>query len=84
MANFLKSLPPSAVYILGGFLLILLIFSIRGSFRKKDKSEDKTQLSFSDLVDSPNLHRIMLWLALSFAMGLIGFVAAGIIRQLVG
>lgn len=57
---------------------------MRGRFRKKDEKKDKAEITFSDIVDSPNVHRTMLWLALSFAMGLAGFIVSGIVRRLIG
>jgi ABC-type Fe3+ transport system permease subunit len=81
MENFLQSLPSAAKYILGGFLVVFLLFLIRGRFRKKEDQPERGAISLLDIVDSPNIHRFALWIAICFALGLAGFVVSGIVKR---
>lgn len=73
--------PKDTIGLFVGLFLIGFIIFVRARWKGKISGEKKGSRKAFNMVDSPQVHRIMMILAMLFALALLGFAITGVIKD---
>ena len=77
----MEGLAKNAATLFVGLFLIGFIIFVRARWKGKISGEKKGSGEAFGMVDSPQVHRMMMILAMLFALALLGFAVTGVIKD---